>query len=176
VVLILGLAVFAGITFNAKSIAQKDAVYQRARADSIQNALIYSDTTHKVEIKRLQTLLGKKPAVVIRYAPTPKDSSEGILSHPVAQLKIDTSLIAIDTSSNIYSVPFFADVTYSDSLKLFWYNFELGTLKVTETITNSNVVTNPPIIIEPTFWQKSQYAVIGAGAMAIIILILNSVR
>jgi hypothetical protein len=170
-VLILGLAIFLGVTYNAKSIAQKDAVYQRARADSILACKVFSDTVLEVTTRELNVLRMRKPAVHIKIV---HDTVEIPPSEDLAVLPIDTTLETADSLKR--EVPVSGYVSYQKSIDQFFLELYLGTIHEKETITNSNVVNNPPIIIEPTFWQKSQYAVIGAGAMAIIILILNSAR
>jgi hypothetical protein len=172
-VIILAIIVGYGYECSGRKIAEKDRDWQKARNDSILAAKVYSDTSYAIEIQKLKVLAGKKPAsITIHQIDTVWKTTD-----TVASITIDTTLKTVDKdTSHVCEVPFKASIGYLPSFRMFLYDFELGTIKETKTIRQSSVVTNPPVIIEPSFWSYSEYMLIGGGVVAIILLILGAVH
>jgi len=150
---------------------EKDLKYALAERDSVIASKVYSDTTHLIEVKHLQELLGRKPAVIYKAT---KPDTVFLPNTDVARLDIDTTLNTTDLDSNKYKIPFVARVDFANNF--FDYDFKVGTIKEKEIIHNNSVVNKPPIIIEPSFWDNAQKYAIGGGVVAIVVLVFNSVK
>ena len=171
-VMIAAIIIGAGYYWRMSGQYQKERDYARAELDSVKGALVFTDSALTVERLNNIKLKGRKPSTITVII---HDTIPAAIPDTMPTLAIDTTLEAVDSDSlKVWGIPFKANVSYSYPLDMFFYDFQLSTIREIRTIKESNVYSKPAIIIEPTFWQKSQWALIGGGTLAIILLILGA--
>jgi hypothetical protein len=162
--ILIGIIVGLGYQTAGKNEAVKQAAYEKARADSIQNALVFSDTTHSIEIAKLKRIIGQKPASITIH----KVDTLWKTADTLASVWIDTTLQTVNSdTSKVCEVPFKGSIVYSHAFNMFFYDFDLGTIRETRTIKQSNVVNLPPFPCPPAGISNLTAVEYGLGGLGL---------